>query len=535
MTHRAEGIEIHHGDCVEILGAMPENSVHAIVTDPPYGLEFMGKGWDKLDGAGTVEDPAGEGGFQDGGEGNAFSRARVRYGTPGKRMQEWHERWAAAALRVLRPGGHLVAFGGSRTHHRLMSGIEDAGFQIRDCLMWMYGQGLPKALQVGEAIDRAAGAERPVVGTKLGRPGMARDGGNQRGFDGTFGEESEHLPGLEITGPATPEAEEWEGWATGLKPGWECIVLAMKPIDGTYAANAMKWGLAGLNIDRNRIPPTSQADIRRQMRAVGFLGADGNEGVALSGSADGSLNRNEERIARFDPSRGRWPANVVLTHGEDCERIGERSIKSRPSAPRQTGTGEKRADGWGFAKSAIHDRFGDENGTERVEKWDCAPGCPVAMLDAQSGLGNDAGAASRFFYVGKARKGEREEGLIGKLPCVRCGAMYSERHPRDNGKTAICTRNPHPTVKTIDLMRWLVRLVAPPGGTIIDPFLGSGSTAVAAAKERIDIIGIEREESYLPIAIHRAEHARQVEEAHDDGMTLKERNGGQAALPFGSP
>ena len=387
-----DDVTLYAGDCVEVMRGLPDNSVDAVVTDPPYGLEFMGKEWDApWKAAGGVEvvlegtDKSHP--FRDGSQ-------RVRYGI-GSDFQAWCVEWAGEALRVLKPGGHLVAFGGSRTWHRLACAIEDAGFEIRDSMAWMYGSGFPKSLDVSKAIDKAAGAEREVVGSRITNVGM--QGGNFANGGGS-GE-------VAVTAPATAEAAAWDGWGTALKPAYEPIVLARKPLAGTVAATVLEYGTGALNIDGCRVPMGDEYDPNKMQRQK--AAGDGTVGNAFGA---GSLVGSE--IPTYNPA-GRWPANVIL----------------------------------------------DE--------------AAAAMLDQQSG--DEDGGASRFFYTSKAGRDER---------------------PNVNGIA-------HPTVKPLDLMCWLVRLVCPPGGTVLEPFAGSGTTAEACVVEGMRCIAIEREADYLPLIVQR--------------------------------
>jgi DNA modification methylase len=427
-------VKIIQGDCVEAMREMDEASVDAIVTDPPYFLGFMGKAWDTA--------------------------------TPGD-LQHGHDRWATEALRVLKSGGHLLAFGGTRTYHRLACAIEDAGFEIRDSVIWLYGSGFPKSLDVSKAIDRAAGAEREVGEPKRtpdGKPWIDR---RPNGIPSQFDEfrktkEQAQAQCFESI-PATPEAQQWQGWGTALKPAHEPIVVARKPLIGTVAQNVLEHGTGALNVDGCRIG----SDTERGNRYGGKAPRGSGGPVSIPGP----------REEVWNVPAGRWPANVALSHLPECERVGT--------------------------------RHGDPDGTEQVEAWRCAEGCPVAELDRQSGsvgggdgkdwsagpihgtgsgatfLGEkatgqhygDTGGASRFFYVAKASRAERNAGM----------------------------KNTHPTVKPIDLMRWLVRLVTPPNGVILDPFAGSGTTGCAATLEGFDFIGIERGAEYVEIARARIE------------------------------
>lgn len=358
-------------DCRDVLPDINSDSVDSIVTDPPYELGFMGKRWDA--------------------SGVAFS------------TDLWKE-----CLRVLKPGGHLLAFGGTRTYHRLTCAIEDAGFEIRDSLHWIYGSGFPKSLDVSKAIDKAAGAEREVVGEgqPFGRGSMRNKSRVEQGYRPT--EINPDGGTAQITAPATDDARRWSGFGTALKPAHEPIVLARKPLSGTVAATVLAHGTGALNIDGCRI--ATGEDTRRNARG----GENGLNGE--------STFRIRERRAEDQPPRdGRWPANVILTHSATCN------------------------DG------------------------PCTPDCPVAELDTQSD------ASSRFFPVFRYQ---------AKAP--------ARERPSVNGVA-------HPTVKPLELVRWLIRLVTPPGGVVLDPFLGSGTTAEACLLEGFGCIGIERDKDLLSL------------------------------------
>jgi site-specific DNA-methyltransferase (adenine-specific) len=527
-------VQLLKGDCIELMRAMPENSVDSIVTDPPYGLEFMGNDWDapwkgKPSSKGFVEIKDGRfGGFKQLPDHTRVSNVRCaecqRWKLssnpcvcdepkfPNARLdamnvfQQWFTEVAAEALRVLKPGGHLLAFGGTRTYHRMACAIEDAGFEIRDSIHWVYGSGFPKSLNISKAIDKAAGVEREVVGKKLS--GIAN---SKEGTRHTIG--ASKAVEVDVTISATEEAKQWDGWGTALKPAHEPIVVARKPISKkTVAANVLEWGTGGLNIDGTRVGS--------EERFNPSSGSNSNNTVAFP--------VGDETEGR--PATGRWPANFVITHSYSCVRVGEAEDNYAINS----------TDGWsGFGDKERPDYFGTQvTGTRSV--WECVPGCPVANMDIQSGESGtgkrsvgkvkgttfgsnnpmpdeltgvlsygDKGGASRFFtqadwephdfpfmYQAKPSKKERNAGLDG-LP--------EEYSARTNGfsdklsNTKVPRANTHPTVKPVALMRHLVRLVTPPGGTVLDPFAGSGTTLVASVLEGFNAVGCEMTEEYFPI------------------------------------
>ncbi|OAN35078.1 hypothetical protein A4X17_11390 [Plantibacter sp. H53] len=368
-------ITLWHGDCIEVMRTLPDNSVDAVVTDPPYGLEFMGKGWDGADGFRRSLNAA------DTGRDNAFgrtSRTSPEY-RAGALFGEWCEVWAIEALRVLKPGGHMLAFGGTRTWHRLAVAVEDAGFEVRDSIAWLYGSGFPKSLNL---------------------------------------------------------AGEWEGWGTALKPAFEPIVVGRKPLTGTVAANVLAHGTGALNIADTRVGDGSESRDRtgEASQEKRYTSDGGTNIAALPGVRGGSPD-------------GRWPTNVLLD--ELQAEVLDAQSGTLTSGRMAAGTARAERDPIVYGKI----------------------GGPATTRDTPG----DSGGASRFFptfrYEAKAPTSER---------------------PSVDGVQ-------HPTVKPLELMRWLVRLVTPKGGLVLEPFAGSGTTIEAALLEGFRCIGIEREESYLPL------------------------------------
>lgn len=343
--------QLHLGDCLEVLATLPDNSVDSIVTDPPYGLSFMGKKWD--------------------------------YDVPSVAI--WEQ-----CLRVLKPGGHLLAFAGTRTQHRMAVRIEDAGFEIRDIIAWVYGSGFPKSLDVSKAIDKAAGVEREVIG----RYRAAVQTGVTSGLNGSKAD-SDGVAWATITAPATDAAKQWFGWGTALKPALEPITMARKPLVGTVAETVLQHGTGAINVDGARIKIDDDDPIHKA------VWTSRPSKIGLSSVGFVTSNKDGDRRT-CETSKGRWPANI------------------------------------------IHD------------------GSNEAALALKSG--------ARFFYTAKAGKDDRE------------------------------TDNNHPTVKPTTLMAYLCRLVTPPGGTVLDPFMGSGSTGKAATVNGFRFIGIERDPEYHKIA-----------------------------------
>ena len=375
--------QVLHGDSLEVLKTLEDNFVDSIVTDPPYELGFMGKRWDST--------------------GIAYN------------VELWKE-----CLRVLKPGGHLLAFGGTRTYHRMVCAIEDAGFEIRDCIQWIYGSGFPKSLDISKAIDKKLGAKREVVGVDPVRYSRLKN--QLKGSVSTGGQWEHGRRDINITAPATSEAQQWDGWGTALKPANEPIVLARKPLsEKTIAENVLKWGTGGLNIDGCRIATDET------------LSYSTSKAKGVTPFSTGTTHQHPQ---------GRFPANVMLD-----EEAGQ-------------------------------------------------------MLDEQQE------GASRFFYCAKASKKERNMGLEDIEPTtVDDGRNKPIDNPFLRGKTP--RQNTHPTVKPVKLMEYLITLVTPPNGIVLDPFFGSGTTGIAAVNLGFNYIGIELDEQYVEIARRRINAVRE--------------------------
>ncbi len=423
LHYEDETVKLWHGDCIEVMRTLPDSSVDSVVCDPPYGLANT----DPAHVAETITRWVnGERDYLPGGAG-FMGKAWDAFVPP---VAVWDE-----CMRVLKPGGHVLAFAGSRTVDLMTLGIRLAGFDIRDSIAWLYGSGFPKSLDVSKAIDKAAGAEREVVGISPHfSPGRNVDNFGVDGVSDLGGQRDRS-----ITAPATPDAEQWQGWGTALKPAFEPIVVARKPLSGTVAQTVLEHGTGALNIDGCR---------------VGTNGGTRRDGKATMPNDAGWENMRGHGVATLDS--GRWPANVVLDESQ-AEALDEQSGESK-SPP---------------VGSVANTKGGNTIGTFAHE------GRPPSS----NGHG-DSGGASRFFptfrYEAKAPQSER---------------------PKVNGTA-------HPTVKPLDLCRWLVRLVTPPGGTVLEPFAGSGTTVEACVIEGFRCIAIEKTDEYLPLTVARIHRRR---------------------------
>lgn len=444
--------KLFHADSLITLRDIPPNSIDSLITDPPAGISFMNKEWDKP---------------------TDFIKDMTAIYTE--------------CLRVLKPGAHGLVWAIPRTSHWTATALEQAGFEIRDCITHIFGSGFPKSLDVSKAIDKMHGAEREKVGdsrwanrTPNGCIGLM---GNKFHKDNS------------ITSPTTDEAKQWQGWGTAIKPASEHWVLVRKPLsEKTVAKNVLEWGCGALNIDESRIAHNGNIASAKTERSPKTKGIYSN-----FQSKDGQVTWAP------DPAIGRFPANLVLSHNEDCELVGMKDIGSgdikKGSTPRSN-IGFKLSESSADRSNSIVNY-----GKETVEAWQCTEQCAVAMLDEQSGFskggsrkqkeknfrGNgvglnivsgmttapvdyqDSGGASRFFYCAKSSRRDRGEGNI------------------------------HPTVKSTRLMEYLIRLITPPQGTVLDPFMGSGSTGVAAKRLNFSFIGIEKDLDYYNISAARIE------------------------------
>jgi len=417
------------GDCKNKLKELEDNSIDSIVTDPPYGISFMGKKWD--------------------------------YDVP--QVEVWKE-----CLRVLKPGGYLLSFAGTRTQHRMAVNIEDAGFEIRDMIAWVYGSGFPKSLNIGKAVDKLQGRERKVVKSidishsergdrNISEQNYIRDVGVFN-FDKEQRDKRDNY--------TTKGTSEWEGWGTALKPALEPITVARKPLgEKTVAENCLKWGVGGINIDGCRVEytdGTSEEQIRRK-----YTGS--NEG---NGSVTNNFGVKEIKMTSESTLIGRFPANLIHDGSEEVVELFPNNKSS--DAVR------KNSVGWGtngiYGKGNACDSYGY----------------------------SDSGSAARFFYCAKASKRERNIGCEDmEEQIVNDGREKDIDNAYQRGTTL--RKNTHPTVKPIALMEYLVKLVSREGQVVLDPFMGSGTTGMACKKLGRDFVGIEMEEEYIEIAKARIE------------------------------
>lgn len=424
-------IILYEGKMEDVLETFESNSIDSIVTDPPYELNFMNKGWDNT--------------------GIAFQK------------ETWEK-----CYRVLKPGGYLLAFGGSRTYHRIACAIEDAGFEIRDTIMWLYGSGFPKSLNIAKALEGKIlnGSSNPKDFKKLngeqterGNWGYAKFQKDQGYRNKDYDTEAESETYLGKLIPTTELAEKWQGWGTQLKPAYEPVVVARKPIEKNVAENIMKYGVGGINIDECRVGIEERTQ---------FSGRSQSKSTVYN-----SFNQDN---AHYETVQGRFPSNVILTYDDsDYDEV---------------------CGGFPDTKS--------EGGMFNLEQQ---------INDFNF---HDEGNASRYFYCAKASSKDRDDGLdeFEKTQVTDGSTRNNSDTARAYGANKVIRKNSHPTVKPVELMQYLVRLVTPKSGTILDCFMGSGSTGKATMFENRErnanykFIGIEMTEEYLPIAKSRIIYGR---------------------------
>jgi len=492
--------QVINGDNIEVLKQYPDNYFDAIVTDPPYGLgkepdavelmkDWVEKGYHEVKGSGFM-----------GKEWDAFVPQPIF----------WKE-----VFRVLKHGGHVVAFYGTRTYDWGVMAMRFAGFEVRDCIQWLYGSGFPKSHNISKAIDKLNGVQSIKGELKF-------KGGTQLGV---INDDSWKPKDVYEEFANSEDAKNWEGWGSALKPANEPIVLARKPLEKglSIAENVLKWGTGGINIDGCRISVDKNDSNHRHNPSKGNEGENSIFGI---GGHNGNLK-----------VEGRFPANIILTHHPECECKGFKKVKSDGH---HSG---KIPDNGGLYKlglKPLEDKGNiyAENGEETVEDWDCHIDCPIRIMDEQSGVSkssprttcdrrtnstheygfksdaysphSDSGGASRFFYVAKASKSERNKGLEGFEE--KTSGSLNFRNPSSSGRSENApsieamggltkqNSNFHPTVKPVKLMQYLVRLVTPPNGKVLDPFCGSGTTGIACKLEGFEFVGIEQDPEYSKIA-----------------------------------
>lgn len=432
LIYKKKNCKLYYGNCLKVMKKLKANSIDTIITDPPYGLSFMGKKWD--------------------------------YKVPSVKI--WKE-----ALRVLKPGGTLLCFAGSRTQHRMAINIEDAGFILKDCIMWLYGSGFPKATDISKQLDK--GHKRKVVSK-----GKAGKGFNKvKGFGLNTTKGGEATTEWDVTEPSTDEAKLWDGWKShGLKPAYEPILVAMKLNEGTYAENALSHSVSGLNIDGCRIE-INKNDVNS--RPNGSISQKTTKG---GNSVFGASGRNPEANGNtLDLDKGRFPANIILDEEAGAVLDKQSGILKSGSGIKNPKNGKKST----FRASVQNDGYYSQG---------------------------SSGGASRFFYCAKVSKKERN------AECERLRSKVKDLEYRQPTGNAMVDRihgcgkkskNNHPTVKPLALIKYLCKLTATPtGGIVLDPFMGSGTTGIACKNLKRKFIGIELNKDYFKIAKSRIKNAK---------------------------
>lgn len=482
---------IIEGDCIEKLKELDENSIDFMLTDPPYGITFMAKKWDK------------------------FSNSQ--------KYQLWTEEWAKEALRVMKPGAYGFVFGDTRMHHRAMSGLEDAGFLIRDVIMWMFLSGFPKGQDISKFIDKHFGLKRIRGAEKVyanGGKASARKTIGDPLTKTVYAEEGKNLAGEGVvyeTIPVSDEAKLWDGYRTGLKPAYEPIILVQKPREGTFVKNVLKWGVGGINIEDTRIPINihQETDVRAHDQSKNVKRTFEHQNAAVD--FFGKNGVREEHIQQLYEMKGRYPTNVIIDDmmSELLDMIS--GIKKSGSFKLNKDVERKEPDKtWNSKNSGYFDSgsmkkgvstYGDVGGMGRffknVEKWVE----PIKTVYGGKGFKRsfehfnlkDGGGMGKFFYSPKASTRERNIGLDHIETQVRDTSRKGDPANPFNRNHKV--KNFHPTVKPIKLLVYLIRMIKPPtkNPVMLDPFAGSGSHGIAAKIERCDYILIEKNKEYLPI------------------------------------
>jgi DNA modification methylase len=581
-----------NGNNIDLLKNYPDNHFDAVVTDPPYGLgkepnaealmrDWVEKGYHEVKGSGFM-----------GKEWDAFIPQPIF----------WKE-----VFRVLKHGGHVVSFFGTRTYDWGVMAMRFAGFEVRDCIQWLYGSGFPKSHNISKGIDNQDTREfKKNVGLTIKnnriKSGLTMDELcdklklNNQGHGGMVNhyENGRATPTIEIwkdiceilniseiedydeqkkgrlkeigkvKNPiswfgngiikevSTEEAKQWKGWGSALKPANEPIVLARKPLEKglSIAENVLKWGTGGINIDGCRV---SSSEDMSNIKAFGSMPTNKSDSIGFSrpwmNDRESILEKQNAALDKMK-NLGRFPANLILTHHPECECKGFKKVKGSNCTPADIGKGRESeisdlGDIFKFKESKVFSSHTDENGEETIEDWDCHEDCPIRIMDEQSGVSKtgdikphkenshrdngdffksrqfrntnfkgDSGGASRFFYVAKASKSERNKGLEGfeEKQTIGGGGTYNEEAAGKYGSIKAEAKNFHPTVKPIKLMQYLARLITPPNGKVLDPFCGSGTTGIACKLEGFEFVGMEQDPEYTKIAQARIENYKEEKE-----------------------
>jgi len=498
-TQTEEVWTVHHGDALEWIRSLPNSSADSIVSDPPAGIAFMGKKWDSDKGGRDL-------------------------------WIAWLAEILKAARRVLKPGGHILIWALPRTSHWTGTAIEDAGYEARNVVFHHFGNGFPKSLDVSKAIDKKLGAAREQVRHENPRnPKAIESGHGVEGGDRPWMVQAREDGFVEKDGTeaVTEEAKQWNGYGTDLKPATEMWWLARKPLEGTVATNVLEHGTGGLNIDGCRVGTSK--------------GVPASARRIKDGTAYGNLAKDNCSTAGWNPNIGRWPTNLILTHSAGCRSLGPRKVKSTGIARRGKGGGD--TFGGENKKPPMEDHgYADADGLEEVEAFACEADCPILQIDEQSGATKsttdknlsskktstwfaggehqresrgDSGGASRFFpnflYSSKPSRKEKEAGCEllpekERRDGTKNSTPRSEQIYEAVGREGKPRKNSHPTVKGIELMRWLCRMITPPGGLVLDPFCGSGTTGIGAYLEGFRFAGCDQDEESVEIARARLSH-----------------------------